>query len=47
VLIPVLLVAAAAAAGLARRWPRWALAFPGVLALSALTMEWQLATKGR
>jgi len=47
VLIPVLLVAAAAAAGLARRWPRWALVFPGVLALSTLTMEWQLATKGR
>jgi hypothetical protein len=46
-LLPALLLTTVALLGPARRWPRWPALFLAVLALGALTMEWQLATRGR
>jgi hypothetical protein len=46
-LLPTLLLACVAIAAPSRRWPRWPQLFIAVLAVAAVTMELQLATKGR
>jgi len=47
VLVPVLLLICVALIAPARRWPRWPAVFLAVLAISTLTMEWELFARGR
>jgi 4-amino-4-deoxy-L-arabinose transferase-like glycosyltransferase len=47
VLVPVLLLICVAVIAPARHWRRWPAVFLAVLAVSTLTMEWQLFARGR